>query len=127
MRPLRAAIAIGMTLLAAPPASLLLAPGPAAAGATIAVVEERQVPESNGKAVHHLAVLRNTGSVPVRGLRVTVELQDHFGKLLWAKTVGPTPSTIQPGETALVRVTAPRLGDQSRTRYRFHSSEAATH
>jgi hypothetical protein len=125
MRPLRVAIAMYVPLLAAASTSLFPAPGSAAADAAIALVEERQVPRANGKAVQHLAVLRNTGSVPVRGLRVTVELQDYFGKLLWAKTVGPMPSTIQPGETALVSVTAPRLSDQSRIRYRFHSSQAA--
>jgi hypothetical protein len=105
-------------------ALLLAVVGPrgvcAAAAEVIALVEERQVPQADGKTVQYFVRLRNTGAVPVRGLRVTVELQDYFGKLLWARTASTMPGAIEPGETAMLSVTAPHLRDYNRTRYRFH-------
>src|SRR6266478_6266021 len=52
-------------------------------------------------SVRHVALLENISSQSVRGLRVTVELYDYFGKLLWARSAAPTPSSLKPGETAV--------------------------
>src|SRR5262249_16135162 len=94
---------------------LLAAAGPVAAGDDIALVEERRTPEhargsrepSRKGAVRHVAVVKNTGSRPVRAIRVSVELCDYFGKVLWARAVVPTPSSLEPGETATISLSTP--------------------
>ncbi len=50
---------------------------------------------------------------------MSVELYDYFGKLLWARTVTPTPSALRPGETAVLSLATPRLDAYRKTRYRF--------
>jgi hypothetical protein len=66
-----------------------------------------------------VALLKNTSSQHIRGLRVTVELYDSFGKLLWTKTVTPGPASLRPDETASLSVTTPDLDAYKRTAYRF--------
>ena len=106
-------------------AALLLAP--ISAGDDIVVVEETRVAESSRPerdarkpgTVRHSAVLKNAGNRSVRSIRVSVELYDYFGKLLWARTVAPTPAALRPGETAVLSLATPRLDAYRKTRYRF--------
>ena len=70
-------------------------------------------------AVEHVALMKNTSSQSIRGLRVTVELHDTFGKLLWTRTVTPGPSSLKPGDTASLSVSTPDLADYKKTVYRF--------
>jgi len=69
----------------------------------VSVVQEHRARDAGRKTVQHLAVLRNTSTRPVQNLRVTVELYDYFGKLLWARTVSPSPASLKAGETAISR------------------------
>jgi len=48
-----------------------------------------------------------------------VELCDYFGKLLWARTVVPTPASLKPADTATLSLLTPDLEAHRRTRYRF--------
>ena len=86
----------------------------------VVVLQETRVPEpGKTKAVRHMAVLKNASVRPVRGLRVTVELYDYFGKLLWARTAVPVPASLAPGATATLSVSTPDLPAYRTTRYRF--------
>ena len=67
----------------------------------------------------HVALLKNTSAQSIRGLRVTVELHDTFGKLLWTRTVTPGPASLKPGDTASLSVSTPDLADYKKTVYRF--------
>jgi len=93
--------------------------GPSEASEVISVLQENRTRELGKKTVQHLAVLRNTGDRPVHGLRVTVELYDFFGALLWARTVTPAPASLRPGDTATLSLATPDLPAHRRTRYRF--------
>jgi hypothetical protein len=66
-----------------------------------------------------VALVKNTSSESIRGLRVTVELHDTFGKLLWTRTVTPGPASLKPGDTASLSVSTPELADYKKTVYRF--------
>ncbi len=110
MKPLLLAIALVVTLAA-----------PVIAGDAVVVLEEKRTREPGKKqtAIRHVALLKNTSSQSVRGLRVTVELYDYFGKLLWARTVIPAPSSLKPGDTATLSLMTPNLEAHRKTRYRF--------
>jgi hypothetical protein len=69
--------------------------------------------------VEHVALIQNTSTRSIRALRVTVELHDAFGKLLWTRTVTPGPSSLGPGETASLSVSTPNPPDYKKTVYRF--------
>jgi hypothetical protein len=88
-------------------------------GDAVSVLQETRTREPGKKTVQHVALLKNTSTRPVRGLRVTVELYDFFGKLLWARTVSPAPSSLRPGDTATLSVATPDLPAYRQTRYRF--------
>jgi len=92
-----------------------------AAGAVepIVVVQEARTAEKGKKTIQHLAVLKNAGDRSVHGLRVTIELYDFFGKLLWAGTATPTPASLRPGDTATLSLPTPDLPAHRRTAYRF--------
>jgi hypothetical protein len=94
---------------------------PAMAGDAVVVIEEARTREPGKKPVviRHVALLKNTSSHGVRALRVTVELCDYFGKLLWARTVTPTPSSLKAGGTATLSLVTPHLDAHRKTRYRF--------
>ena len=64
-------------------------------------------------------LLKNVSAQPVRGLRVTVEFYDFFGKLLWIRTAVPVPASLGPGETATLSLPTPPLEAARQTRYRF--------
>jgi hypothetical protein len=66
-----------------------------------------------------VVVLKNVSAAPVRGLRVTVEFYDFFGKLLWVRTAVPVPSSLGPGDTATLSLSTPSLDAARQTRYRF--------
>jgi hypothetical protein len=110
MRPLLVAIALTVSLAAQ-----------AEAGDAVVLLEETRTREPGKKqpAVRHVALVKNTSSEGVRGLRVTVELYDFFGKLLWARTTIPAPSSLKPGDTATVSLLTPQLDAYRKTRYRF--------
>jgi hypothetical protein len=111
MRRIAVAVALmGLTTVAAP-----------AAGEDVIVVQETRTPDKARKSVQHSAVLRNAGSRTVHHLRVTIELYDHFGALLWARTVSPSPTSLRPGDTATLSLTTPHLPEHRRTAYRFDS------
>ena len=110
MRPLLlAAVLLGALAAAAP------------AGDAITVLQETRAAPGPGRkaAVRHVAVLRNSASYPVYGLRVTVELADYFGAVLWARTAVPSPSSLRPGDTATLALDTPQLDRHRHTRYRF--------
>lgn len=110
MKPLLVAIAITVALAAQ-----------AAGGDAVVVLEEKRTREPGKKqmAIRHVALVKNTSSEGVRSLRVTVELCDYFGKLLWARTTVPTPASLKPGDTATVSLLTPQLEAHRKTRYRF--------
>lgn len=95
--------------------------GAAPAGDAITVLQEtRAAPGPGRKAtVRHVAVLRNSAPYPVYGLRVTVELADYFGAVLWARTAVPSPASLRPGDTATLALDTPQLDRHRQTRYRF--------
>ena len=97
---------------------LVAAAGPAA-GEDVIVVQETRTPDKGKKTVEHSAVLKNAGSRSVRNLRVTIELYDYFGALLWARTASPHPASLRPGDTATLSLTTPHLPEHRRTAYRF--------
>ena len=110
--------ALALVLVAA-----LVAPA-AAGGDAVSVVQETRTLEratrrQKKSTVEHVALLKNTSAQAVRGLRVTVELYDTFGKLLWSRTVTPGPSALRPGETASLSVSTPHLEAYKKTVYRF--------
>ena len=108
-------------------ATVLLADG-ALAGDAVSVLQERRTRGAGKKArgVEHVALLKNTSAQAIRGLRVTVELHDSFGKLLWSRTVTPGPSALDPGETASLSVSTPDLADYKKTVYRFEYRAAGS-
>src|SRR5262249_26718748 len=107
--------------------SALALPAVAEAGEPVVVLEETRTPVGKGQrqSVQHVVLLKNVSSEPVRGLRVTVEFYDFFGKLLWSRTAVPTPASLAPGDTASLSLSTPRLESISRTRYRFEYGGAA--
>jgi hypothetical protein len=108
-------------------ALLAVGAGPAVAGDAVVVLSETRTPEAPGPArgsrkpppVRHVAILKNAGNERITGLRVTVELHDYFGKLLWARTLAPAPSSLAPGETATLSLATPGLEAYRKTHYRF--------
>jgi hypothetical protein len=111
MKPAMVALWI---LLAAPAA-------PGEAGDAVVVVQETRTPvvSKQRRTAQHVAVLKNVSAGPVRGLRVTIEFYDFFGKLLWARTAVPVPSALGPGDTATLSLSTPSLDAARQTRYRF--------
>ena len=109
MRPIFLALVLGIALA-----------GEAFAGDAVTVLQERRTRLPGRKSmVEHVALMKNTSSQGIRGLRVTVELHDSFGKLLWTRTVTPGPASLKPGETASLSVSTPDLSDYKKTVYRF--------
>jgi len=108
-------------VLAAAVLAAALAAGAAFGGDDVAVLQETRTRQPGKKqgVVQHVALLKNTGARPIRGLRVTVELYDSFGKLLWTRTVTPGPASLKPGETASLSLTTPYLEAYKKTAYRF--------
>jgi len=107
---------------------IALAASPAMAGDAVTVLQEKRTvsPEKRtrqkGKRhepVEHVALIQNTSPRSIHALRVTVELHDAFGKLLWTHTVTPGPSSLGPGETASLSVSTPNPPDYKKTVYRF--------
>ena len=110
-------------------AALLLAvtfAAPGEASEPVIVLQETRTPVGTKQrpSVQHIVVLKNVSTSSVRGLRVTVELYDFFGKLLWTRTAVPTPASLGPGDTATLSLSTPRLESMSRTRYRFEYGAA---
>ena len=97
----------------------VLAGAAPATAEVIVVLQETRTPEKGKKTVQHLAVLKNASDRPVRNLRVTVELYDYFGALLWARTATPRPASLRPGDTATLSLPTPDLPAHRRTAYRF--------
>jgi hypothetical protein len=94
--------------------------GEALAGEAVTVLQERRTRVPGKKpTVEHVALVKNTSPQGIRGLRVTVELHDSFGKLLWTRTVTPGPASLKPGDTASLSVSTPDLKDYKKTVYRF--------
>jgi hypothetical protein len=118
---------MGSTLLALLLMGLLA--GPAFAGDAVVLLQEARTPQPgrNRKpsTVQHVALLKNTSARAVHGLRVTVELYDSFGKLLWSRTVSPGPSSLGPGDSASLSLTTPHLDAYKKTVYRFDYRTAA--
>ena len=100
---------------------------PVAAGDAIVVVQETRTPvvSKQRRTAQHVVLLKNVSAAPVRGLRVTVEFYDFFGKLLWVRTAVPVPSTLGPGDTATLSLSTPSLDAARQTRYRFAYSAGA--
>lgn len=92
---------------------------PAWGGEEVIVLQETRTREPGKKTVLHLAVLKNVSSRPIQSLRVTVELYDYFGRLLWARTVTPAPARLAPGDTATLSLTTPHLEAYRKSAYRF--------
>jgi len=94
---------------------------PAGAGDPVIVVQESRTPivSKKHRSIHHVALLKNVSPYPVRGLRVTVEFYDFFGKLLLVRTGTAVPASLGPGDTATLSVATPTLEAARRTRYRF--------
>jgi hypothetical protein len=97
----------------------LAAPGEATEA--VVVVQETRTPvvSKQRRSAQHVVVLKNVSASPVRGLRVTVEFYDFFGKLLWVRTAVPVPSALGPGDTATLSLSTPSLDAARQTRYRF--------
>ncbi len=94
---------------------------PVGAGDAIVVVQETRTPvvSKQRRTAQHVVLLKNVSAAPVRGLRVTVEFYDFFGKLLWVGTAVPVPSALGPGDTATLSLSTPPLDAARQTRYRF--------
>ena len=94
---------------------------PITAGDAVVLLEETRTREPGKRqmAIRHVALVKNASSESIRGLRVTVELRDYFGKLLWSRTVIPTPASLKPGDTATLSLLTPHLEAHRKTRYRF--------
>jgi hypothetical protein len=93
---------------------------PAEAGDPVVVVQETRTPVVSKKhrTVQHVVLLKNVSPYPVRGLRVTVEFYDFFGKLLLVRSGTPVPASLGPGDTATLSVSTPTLEAARKTRYR---------
>ncbi len=94
---------------------------PAGASEPVVVLQETRTPVVSKKhrSVQHVVLLKNTSPYPVRGLRVTVEFYDFFGKLLLVRSGTPVPSSLGPGDTATLSLPIPALEAARKTRYRF--------
>jgi hypothetical protein len=94
---------------------------PAEAGDPVVVVQETRTPVVSKKhtSVQHVVLLKNVSPHHVRGLRVTVEFYDFFGKILLVKSGTPVPSSLAPGDTATLSLQTPVLESARKTRYRF--------
>jgi hypothetical protein len=94
---------------------------PAGAGEPVVVVQETRTPvvSKQHKSVQHVVLLKNVSPHHVRGLRVTVEFYDFFGKLLLVRSGTPVPSSLGPGDTATLSLPTPTLESARKTRYRF--------
>jgi hypothetical protein len=94
---------------------------PAEAGEPVIVVQETRTPivSKQHRSVQHVVLLKNVSPHQVRGLRVTVEFYDFFGKLLLVRSGTPVPSSLGPGDTATLSLPTPTLESARRTRYRF--------
>jgi hypothetical protein len=90
-------------------------------GDPVVVVQETRTPVVSRKhrSVQHVVLLKNASPYPVRGLRVTVEFYDFFGKLLLVRTGTPVPASLRPGDTATLSLSTPTLEAARQTRYRF--------
>jgi len=102
---------------------------PAVAGDAVVVLQETRTrpPGKRQTTTQHVALLKNTSAHAVHRLRVTVELYDSFGKLLWARTVTPAPSSLRPGDSASLSLTTPDLEAHRKTLYRFdYRADAGT-
>ena len=93
---------------------------PAEAGDAVVVVQETRTPivSKKHRTVQHIVLLKNVSPYPVRGLRVTVEFYDLFGKLLLVRTGTPVPTSLGPGDTATLSLSTPTLEAARATRYR---------
>src|SRR5215510_8309950 len=91
----------------------------AEASEPVVVLQETRTPVGKGprQSVQHVVLLKNVSAESVRGLRVTVEFYDFFGKLLWPRPAAPTPASPAPGDTATWPLTPPGLEPMSRTPY----------
>jgi hypothetical protein len=100
--------------------ALAVATAASAAGDAVSLIQEtRTRPPGKKTSIRHVAVLQNTAPYAIHGLRVTVELQDYFGVVLWARTAVPSPSSLRPGDTATLALDTPPLEAYRKTRYRF--------
>jgi len=110
MKPCLAALCLGVALAS-----------PAGAGEPVVVVQETRTPVVSKKhrSVQHVVLFKNVSPYPVRGLRVTVEFYDFFGKLLLVRTGTPVPASLGPGDTATLSLSTPTLEAARRTRYRI--------
>jgi len=93
---------------------------PAEAGDPVVVLQETRTPVVSKKhrSVQHVVLLKNVSPYPVRGLRVTVEFYDFFGKLLLVRTGTPVPALLGPGDLATLSLSTPTLEAARQTRYR---------
>ena len=94
---------------------------PAEASEPVVVLQETRTPivSKKHRSVQHVVLLKNTSPYPVRGLRVTVEFYDFFGKLLLVRSGTPVPSSLRPGDTATLSLPTPALEAARKTLYRF--------
>src|SRR6266536_725732 len=94
---------------------------PARAGEPVVVLQETRTPvvSKQHRSFQHVVLLKNVSAYPVRGLRVTVEFYDFFGKLLLVRSAVPVPSALGPGDTATLSLSTPSLDAARQTRYRF--------
>lgn len=94
---------------------------PAEADDPVVVLQETRTPVIGKKhrSVEHVVLFKNVSPYPVRGLRVTVEFYDFFGKLLLVRTGTPVPASLGPGDTATLSLSTPALEAARQTRYRF--------
>jgi hypothetical protein len=107
--------------LAAFPLIALAWASSAGAAEPVVVVQETRTPvvSKHHKSVQHVVLLKNVSPHHVRGLRVTVEFYDFFGKLLLVRSGTPAPSSLGPGDTATLSLPTPALESARKTRYRF--------
>jgi hypothetical protein len=101
-------------------------PSAAESADPVVVLQETRTPIASKRKhggvlnnVQHVVLLKNVSPYPVRGLRVTVEFYDFFGKLLLVRGGTPVPSSLGPGDTATLSVATPALEALRQTRYRF--------
>jgi hypothetical protein len=93
---------------------------PAEAGDPVVVLQETRTPVVSRKhrGVQHVVLVKNVSPYPVRGLRVTVEFYDFFGKLLLVRTGSPVPASLGPSDTATLSLSTPTLEAARKTCYR---------
>src|SRR5262245_66538584 len=96
----------------------------AEASEPVVVLQETRTPVGKGQrqSVQHVVLLKNVSSEPVRGLRVTVEFYDFFGKLLCCGTPLPIPPWLGPAAPPGRRLGRRRPGPMSGIR--IHSGTA---